>query len=218
MHWDLSPEELRVLGSLVEKESTTPEQYPLSVNALRSACNQKSSREPVMALSEADVREALTSLSRRGLVRTASGYGGRVSRFAHRFGQSGTGVELDAAQRAVLCLLMLRGAQTVGELRARTARLHEFGDAGAVEATVQGLIEHPEGPLVRRLEREPGRRESRYVHCLGAVESGPDVDQAPTEAAPPAGSASDLEARVAALEEQLEEMRARIDGITGERD
>ena len=157
MEWNLSPEELRVLGSLVEKASTTPEQYPLSVNALRSACNQKSSRDPVMDLDESGVREAITSLTRRGLVKMGSGYGGRVSKYAHRFGEAASGLALEADQVAVLCVLFLRGPQTPGELRARTQRLHEFADTAAVEAVLEWLEHHAQGPLVRRLEQEaPG--------------------------------------------------------------
>ena len=216
MDWNLSPEELRVLGCLVEKEATTPEQYPLSVNALRNACNQKSSRDPVMDLSESSVREAISSLTRRGLVKTASGYGGRVSRFAHRFGTEASGLALSPEQVAVLCVLFLRGAQTPGELRARTRRIHEFADTAAVEDTLAGLAQHAEGPLVRRLAREPGKREHRYVHCLGAVaeetDPEPAVSEPPSSTAPdhPAG---DLEARVTALEEALRAIEARLDRL-----
>lgn len=220
MERNLSPEELRVLGSLVEKASTTPEQYPLSVNALRNACNQKSSRDPVMELDESGVREAITSLTRRGLVKMGSGYGGRVSKFAHRFGEAASGLELGDDQVAVLCVLFLRGPQTPGELRARTQRLHEFADTAAVEAVLERLEQHAEGPLVRRLERQPGKREHRYVHCFGAQSGESEAEAAPAEPAPattparqPAGG--DLEARVAALEAELRELRKRLDRLTG---
>lgn len=221
MDWNLTSEELRVLGALVEKEFTTPEQYPLSVNALRSACNQKSSRDPVMDLPESGVREAITSLTRRGLVRMGSGYGGRVSRFAHRFGTAGSGLELGPDQVAVLCVLFLRGPQTPGELRARTQRLHAFEDVAAVEVTLTALEGHPEGPLVRKLAREPGRREHRYAHCFGvqpeSVETGPDVAKA-APAQVPDHSTDDLEARVAALEDALRVMQERIERLAGAED
>ncbi len=226
MDRDLSQEELRVLGSLVEKEATTPEQYPLSINAVRSACNQKSSRDPVLALTESDVRAAIGSLTRRGLVRTASGYGGRVSKFAHRFGAPASGLELDAGQIAVLCVLFLRGAQTPGELRARTQRLHAYADTGEVEATLHALEQHPEGPLVRRLPREPGKREHRYLHCFGATpdasREGGGSDLFPTPrpepAAPHPTATADLESRVEALEDALQAMEKRIEQLIGSRD
>jgi len=220
MEWNLSPEELRVLGSLVEKAATTPEQYPLSVNALRNACNQKSSRDPVMQLDEPSVREAITSLTRRSLVRTGSGYGGRVSKFAHRFGEAASGLELGADEVAVLCVLFLRGPQTPGELRARTQRLHEFADTAAVEAVLERLEQHPEGPFVRRLERQPGKREHRYAHCFGAQSEPGEAEaavarpaSAPAREPEPAGDG--LEARVEALETELRELRQRLDRLTG---
>ena len=219
MDWNLSPEELRVLGCLVEKESTTPEQYPLSVNALRNACNQKSSRDPVMELPESSVREAISSLTRRGLVKTASGYGGRVSKFAHRFGAEGSGLQLAPEQVAVLCVLFLRGPQTPGELRARTQRIHAFPDTAAVEDTLTGLAQHAQGPLVRRLAREPGRREHRYAHCLGGEPAEADAPVAVAETAPPASAATpggDLEARVRALEEALRRIERRLECLGGE--
>jgi len=220
MKRDLSAEEIRVLGSLVEKAATTPEQYPLSVNALRNACNQKSSRDPVMDLDESSVREAITSLTRRGLVKMGSGYGGRVSKYAHRFGEAASGLALGADEVAVLGVLFLRGAQTPGELRARTQRLHEFADTAAVEAVLDRLQQHAEGPLVRRLERQPGKREHRYVHCFGARLEPSETETAivgsapvPSPAPEPAGD--DLEARVAALERELNEVRRRLDRLTG---
>lgn len=218
MDWNLSPEELRVLGSLVEKESTTPEQYPLSVNALRNACNQKSSRDPVMDLPESSVREAVTSLTRRGLVRMGSGYGGRVSKFAHRFGTAASGLELGPDQVAVLCVLFLRGPQTPGELRTRTQRLHAFENVAAIEATLTALAEHPQGPLVQRLAREPGRREHRFAHCFGAepgpAETGSDAAQPPPKQRPD-HSPDDLEARVAALEQGLRAVQEQIERLAG---
>ena len=218
MQWNLSAQELRVLGSLVEKARTTPEQYPLSVNALRSACNQKSSRDPVMELDESSVREAITSLTRRGLVKTGSGYGGRVSKFAHRFGEAASGLELGADEVALLCVLFLRGPQTPGELRTRTQRLHEFADTAAVEAVLDRLEQHAEGPLVQRLAREPGKREHRYIHRLGAHAEDHEAEAGVTEPTPASVSApqpagGDLEARVDALEEALRALQQRLDRL-----
>lgn len=218
MDRDLVAEELRVLGCLVEKEASTPEQYPLSINSLVQACNQKSNRDPVMALSEADVRAAVTGLTRRGLVRQASAYGGRVNRFEHRLGR-GPGSALNATpeQLALLCLLLLRGPQTAGELRSRAQRLAGPADIGAVEATLSALAGHEAGPLVERMAREAGKRESRYRHCLG----GADHAAAIAAATPPAGagdgasSAQTLESRIAALERAVAELRARLDERSG---
>lgn len=221
MDWNLSPQELRVLGALVEKARTTPEQYPLSTNALRNACNQKSSRDPVMELDESTVRETITSLTRRGLVKMGSGYGGRVSKFAHRFGEAASGLALEADEVAVLAVLFLRGPQTPGELRARTQRLHEFADTAAVEAVLARLEQHGQGPLVRCLEREPGKREHRYVHCFGASaeEGGPDTaspEHASASASAPApqSAGGDLEARLDALERDLQDLRERVERLT----
>ena len=220
MERDLSPEEVRVLGCLVEKEATTPEQYPLSINALVQACNQKSNRDPVLDLPEADVREAVTGLTRRGLVRQAATYGGRVSKFEHRLGRGpGSPLNATAEQLALLSLLMVRGPQTPGELRARAQRMAEFPDTETVERALAELAEHEAGPLVERLAREPGKRESRYRHCLAAAGDDASAGAAPAAAAPaampgtqePAGATDSLELRVAELERAVEDLRARLD-------
>lgn len=216
MDQDLSEEELRVLASLVEKAATTPDQYPLSINGLVQASNQKSNRDPVMALGDADVREAITSLTRRRLVRQTASSGSRVSRFEHRLGR-GPGSPLNASpeQLAVLGLLMLRGPQTPGELRTRAHRLAAFADIETVEATLTSLAEHTQGVLVERLPREPGKREYRYRHCLAAKESGvAGVAAAAAPAVPEPTTAADgesLEARVAVLEQEVAELRMRFD-------
>lgn len=218
MDRDLVAEELRVLGCLVEKEASTPEQYPLSINSLVQACNQKSNRDPVMALSEADVRAAVTGLTRRGLVRQASAYGGRVNRFEHRLGR-GPGSALNATpeQLALLCLLLLRGPQTAGELRSRAQRLAGPADIGAVEATLSALAGHEAGPLVERMAREAGKRESRYRHCLGGADHAAPIAEAtgPAGAGDGASSAQTLESRIAALERAVAELRARLDERSG---
>lgn len=209
MEWNLAPEELRVLGALMEKEATTPEQYPLSVNALVNACNQKSSRDPQMSLAEGDVRATLGRLTQRGLVHMAGGYGGRVSRYEHRLG-SGPTAALDREQRALLCVLFLRGAQTPGELRSRSQRLADFPAVDAVEATLSRMAQAADGALVERLAREPGKREARYRHRLGAA-----TDHAfePSPAAPltaPEPAAS-MEARISALEREVAALRRMIE-------
>lgn len=208
MEWNLDSDELRVLGSLMEKSKTTPDQYPLSVNALMNACNQKSARDPVMNLTPGDVRAALGSLTRRGLVRMAGGYGGRVSKYEHKLGPSASApLALTPEQFALVCTLLLRGPQTPGELRSRTQRLAEFRDTGAVEATLGQLENHESGPLVMRLEREPGKRESRYRHLLGTDEPGEESAEIPRPAAERVRGDS-LEERVAALEREVEALRS----------
>jgi len=190
---DADPVELRVLGCLIEKQRTTPDQYPLSLNALRSAANQSTSRDPVLSLEEPEIRVALERLSRRGWVRLASGPGSRATKYRHLFDEA---LSLDDAEIAVLALLMLRGPQTAAELRQRSERLHEFG-AGAVEETLERLGVRE---LVERAERRPGEKGERYRHLLG--------EQAEAE---PVVSGS-LEERVARLEEEVAQLRDRVQG------
>lgn len=213
MEFDLEPDELRVLGCLMEKETTTPDQYPLSVNALVNACNQKSARDPVMSMNPGDVRAALGRLTRRGLARMAGSYGGRVSRYEHRLRPgSGTPLELDREQFALLCVLILRGPQTPGELRARSQRLAEFADVEAVEACLERLQEHAGGALVARLPREPGKRESRYRHLLGvAADLESDARPESSETVTGQGRDDSLEDRVAALEREVARLRSMIE-------
>jgi hypothetical protein len=160
----LSPVELRVLGCLMEKQRTTPDQYPLSLNSLRLACNQTSNREPVMTLEEDEVRDAVHSLSRSGWVRLASGAGSRAAKYRQLFDES---LDLLPSESSLLAMLFLRGAQTVNELRTRTARAHAFADNEQVAETLARLVE-PE--LVRELPRESGQRETRWMHLLAAEE------------------------------------------------
>lgn len=177
------PVELRVLGALMEKALTTPDYYPLTFAALLNACNQKSSRDPVMALTDAQLREALAALGRDGLVRERSPAGSRVPKYSHRLGDSlGLSFDFDPSQLAVLAVLILRGHQTPGELRGRAERLLDGAAERDVERILHGLRDHPRGPWVRELPREPGRREHRWSHLLG------DDDQ---DAAPSMGSAHD---------------------------
>jgi uncharacterized protein YceH (UPF0502 family) len=218
MDQDLTTVEIRVLGCLLEKEATTPDQYPLSINGLVTAANQKSNRDPVMALPEADVREAVTALTRRGLVRQSSSYGGRVSKFEHRLGRGpGSALQAPPAQLAVLALLFLRGPQTPGELRSRAQRMAAFDDIDAVESTLQTLAAHEDGALVECLPREPGKRESRWMHCLGEADATPApaaIAPTPAPESAPGPEASpisdDLEQRVARLERIVADLSARL--------
>lgn len=202
--------EARVLGSLIEKEATTPDYYPLSLNALTAACNQKSNRDPVMSLDEAQVLEALDGLIAKRLARDKSVSGSRVTKYVHRLsGHLGLTREFSKEELAVICVLMLRGAQTVGEIRGRSGRLCRFGSLDEVERALSGLMSHQDGPYVTRLARQPGRKEARYAHLLcGEVESAPE--EAPSAA--PAESAG-YDERIAALERGLDELRAELEGI-----
>ncbi len=201
---DLTLPQTRVIGALLEKEITTPDQYPLSLNALTQACNQKSNREPVMSLAEADVMTLLDQLRDKRLIREESGFGSRVMKYKHRFCNTEfSDLQLTAQELGIICVLLLRGAQTPGELRSRTNRLCSFNDVSEVE---QVLVRLAERALVVRLEREPGKRESRYLHLF----SGP-VDQAaviPEEDKPLSRSA--LEQRVAQLEDELASLKQQL--------
>jgi hypothetical protein len=207
---ELNAIETRVLGALMEKEITTPEYYPLSLNALVNACNQKSSRDPVMELSEADVRGALFSLEELRLVRTLAE--GRVSKFEHR---TRDGLNLRRDEFAVVCLLLLRGAQTAAELRARADRLYGFDDVAAVTATLERLAAR-EGPLTRLLTRQPGAREARWTQLLtGAANAGlvAGAETRGPEAGPGAPDASlndEVVQRLGALEELVRSLEERL--------
>lgn len=157
---DLTAAEIRVLGCLLEKQRTTPDAYPLTLNALRAACNQSTNRDPVVAYDEATIRDAVTRLSRRRWARLASGAGSRASKYRHLLDEALTGAP---DELGVLCVLMLRGPQTPGELKGRTDRLHQFADLAAVHATLERLIERE---LVEQLPRRPGQKEERYAHRL----------------------------------------------------
>ena len=175
----LSAEELRVLGCLLEKQRTTPDAYPLSLNALRLACNQSTNRDPVVEYGEATVRDALHRLERRGLVRLASGAGSRATKYRHLLAEA---LPLDGGEQAAMTVLMLRGAQTPGELKQRGERMHAFADLAAVHDTLERLIARG---LVRRLDRRPGQKEERYAQLLLEPEAPADGGaRAPEPAAP----------------------------------
>ncbi|WP_415903642.1 YceH family protein [Neptuniibacter sp. QD29_5] len=205
---DLTSLQTRVIGCLLEKEITTPDQYPLSLNGLTTACNQKSNREPVLSLDESEVQNVLDELKEKRLVRDESGFGSRVSKFKHRFCNTEfSDLQFTEQQLAVICVLFLRGPQTPGELRTRTNRLCEFKDVSEVEATLTSLADHPMGSLVQRLAREPGKRESRYVHLFsGAVEDA-DVEIAGTDTD---DHNLTLQQRIARLEQEVADLKQEI--------
>ncbi len=232
--FDLSPEQIRVLGCLLEKQRTTPDAYPLSLNALRLACNQSTNREPVVDYDEATLRDALHRLERRGLVRLASGAGSRAAKYRHLLAER---LPLDRGEEAVMCVLMLRGPQTPGELKQRGERMHPFAGLGEVNATLEQLIERG---LAERLPRRPGQKEERYKELLGEqAQEGDAADELPLRAVRPApargegdaaeelalrapepvpaaangaGGESGLTERVARLEREVAALRARIEG------
>ena len=210
MKYQLSGAEARVVGCLLEKQVTTPEQYPLSVNAVTLACNQKSNREPVLNLSEHDVQDHLDALVKRHYLRTVSGFGNRVTKYEQRFCNSEFGdLKFTSAEVAIVTTLLLRGAQTPGELRSRASRMHEFSDMQEVENTLENLSTREDGPFVMRLPREPGKRESRFMHLFsGDVETLVNV----VEAVAPADDES-LTARVDALEMEVAELKQRLDSL-----
>jgi len=211
----LSDVECRVLGSLIEKEITTPEYYPLSLNALLNACNQKSNRDPVMTLDETAVRQALHSLDGQSLVRSVSASDSRVTKYEHRIQEA---FNFYRHEIAILCVLLLRGPQTPGELRTRAERMHPFDDLGAVQSSLQHLMKR-EPPLVKVLPRQPGTKESRYAHLLsGDVElsGGPGLPHnvESLEAKPVAGASTAVISadgdRIAHLEKDLAALRNEV--------
>ncbi|ENB7486645.1 YceH family protein [Citrobacter koseri] len=209
MKYELTATEARVIGCLLEKQVTTPEQYPLSVNGVVTACNQKTNREPVMNLSEHEVQEQLDNLVKRHFLRTVSGFGNRVTKYEQRFCNSEFGnLKLSPAEVALIATLLLRGAQTPGELRSRASRMYEFSDMAEVETTLEQLAARDDGPYVVRLAREPGKRESRYMHLFcGEVDEPVSSDDAPQAAS------GDLHARVKALEGEVAELKQRLDSL-----
>jgi uncharacterized protein YceH (UPF0502 family) len=240
MNIELSPNELRVIGCLIEKQLTTPEQYPLSLNALTNACNQKSNRDPFLQLSEAQVQAALDVLSRKHLVIEKSGFGSRVPKYQQRFCNTEFSMfQFTPQERAIVCELLLRGPQTPGELRSRAARMAQFADAGEVERALEALAQRQGGPFVRREPPQPGRREARYAHLFagraeaasspadavaatpaapataqaGPVAPGAGTGAAAAAPAPAPASApapADWAERLSRLEQQMSELRAEV--------
>jgi uncharacterized protein len=196
--------EARVIGSLIEKEITTPEQYPLSLNALVNACNQKSNREPVLELDEAQVQDIVEGLVRKHLVSERTAFGSRVTKYRHRFCNTEFGsLSLAPQELGILCVLLLRGPQTPGELRTRTGRLCHFKDMQDVEDTLERLMQREDGPFVMRLPREPGKRESRYAQLFSEV---PPAGEIPAGHEAPAGGTEAEVERIVRLEQQVDEL------------
>ena len=199
----LNDVEARVLGALIEKDITTPDYYPLSLNSLVNACNQKNNRDPVMALDEAAVRDALSGLQELRLAGPAGGADSRVTKYEHRMQNV---LNLSRGETAVLCVLLLRGPQTPGELRGRTERMHSFEGLDAVQASLQKLMQR-EPPLAAVLPRQPGTKESRYAHLL----SGPiDAAEFAAQGPPPVVAVTGTDMRVLRIEEQLASLRNEV--------
>jgi len=204
MNIELNPIEARVIGCLIEKEVTTPDYYPLTLNSLTTACNQKSNREPVMSLSDSDVQQAIDALIGRRLVSDESGFNSRANKFQHRFCNTEFGdLKLSKQEKGIVCCLLLRGAQTPGELRTRTNRLADFSDVKEVEAVLDQMASRPEGALVVKLPREAGKRESRYMHLFSG-----EVDiEALAVSAPVTSPSND---RIALLEQEVESLKSEL--------
>jgi uncharacterized protein YceH (UPF0502 family) len=203
---DLDAAEIRVLGCMIEKQRTTPDAYPLSLNALRAACNQSTNRDPVVSYDEPTIRAAVQRLSQRQFVRLASGPGSRAVKYRHLLPEA---LNLTDEQLAVLCVLMLRGAQTPGELKSRTERMHSFASLPEVHETLETLIGRE---LAARLPRRPGQKEERYEQLLG----GDDSAAAPAVERPAAAGEETLEARVSRLEEEVAELRRALQAFNAQ--
>ena len=206
MH-DLSPAELRVLGSLLEKQRTTPDTYPLTLNALRAACNQATNRDPVVQYDDETIRNALHQLGKRRWTRLASGHGSRAAKYRHLLEEE---LRVGREEQALLAVLMLRGAQTPGELLQRTERLYHFGTTEELHATLERLGERG---FVARLSRRPGQREERYAHLLGGEAPEDEVAAGPAPVTAPADDRIErLERELADLRAEVAELRAMLTG------
>jgi uncharacterized protein len=213
MSVELSPHEARVIGCLIEKQVSTPDQYPLSLNALVNACNQKSNRHPVFDLDEREVQAVVDGLMRRQLVLEKSGFGSRVPKYQHLFCNTQFGsIRFSPQGTAIVCELLLRGPQTPGELRTHAARLAPLKDVSEVELELEELMTRPDGPFVARLPREPGRRESRYMHLFSG-DAPPAVEAEPEPAHPAAAGSPSVLQRLAALEAEVAELRRELESL-----
>ncbi len=224
MRVQLEALEARVIGCLIEKQITTPDQYPLSLNALVNACNQKSNRDPVLSTDERTVQGTLDALTRKHLVLERSGFGSRVPKYQHLFCNTEYGsLKFSPQELAIVCELLLRGPQTPGELRSRASRMAPFTDVSEVETVLQNLLEREAGPLVARLPREPGRREARYMHLFGgepppqAIREDAVDDPGQTVEMPAVEmqrvESGTLASRVARLEDEVRLLRAELDEL-----
>ncbi len=212
----LSPEQCRVIGVMLEKETTTPEQYPLSPNGILIGCNQKSSREPVMSLSEGDVQNIIDELVQMNQLMVDHKASARVNKYFHRFCNTEFGsLQFTPQQRAIICVLFLRGPQTPGEIRTRTNRLADFADVSEVENTLNQLQDLNGQILVRKLEREPGRRDCRYVHLLTEFNESSLAQPAITQTeVVPSGEQNQLAQRVTELEQQVASLSEQVAMLT----
>lgn len=212
----LSSEQCRVIGVLLEKEITTPEQYPLSLNGLTNACNQKSNREPVTNLSEAEVQNILDELMLMKQVTDQGAFSGRVAKYSHRFCNTEFGsLQFSEQQRAIICVLLLRGPQTPGELRTRTNRLAQFSNVNEVETALTQLCDHQGNEFVKKLAREPGKRESRFAHLFAGKDEFTSFTKTNTDVgdfgqSDELNNSHDLVERVALLEQQVESLTAQL--------
>lgn len=219
MKLNLTLYQTRVIGVLLEKETTTPDQYPLSLNALVNGCNQKSSREPVLQLDDATVQQTVDELKALRLIREETGYGSRVAKIKHRFCNTEfSDLQLSKQALGIICVLFLRGPQTPGELRTRTNRLCEFADVTEVERVLEKMASREEGALVIKLNREPGKRDSRWAHLFsGEV----DVETTVTPSSPAIDNSqdqrvADLEQQVRTLKDELTSLNAQVAAIKSE--
>lgn len=212
----LSPEQCRVIGVMLEKETTTPEQYPLSINGITTGCNQKSNREPVMSLSDGDVQDIVDELVKMSQLMVDHKASGRVNKYFHRFCNTEFGsLKFTPQQRAIICVLLLRGPQTPGELRSRTNRLADFNDVSEVETALNQLQDLNNQVLVKKLEREPGKRESRYVHLFSSLDESyiAEASETQTEIIP-VDNNDQLSQRVAELEQQVASLAEQVACLT----
>jgi uncharacterized protein YceH (UPF0502 family) len=225
MKIELDANEERVIGCLIEKQITTPDQYPLSLNALTNACNQKSNRDPMMNLDEATVQRTLDGLSKKHLIAERSGFGSRVPKYQHRFCNTEYGtLKFTDVELAIICELLVRGPQTPGELRTRASRMATFNDVSDVETALNTLSTREDGPFVARLARLPGRRDSQYAHLFGTTKptnvdtgsveqpsSSTEVRASSTASAP--SSTSSRDDRIAQLEQDVQSLRAELEEL-----
>lgn len=225
MDIELTLNETRIIGALIEKEITTPDQYPLSLNALTNACNQKSNRDPVLRLDEQTVQSTIDELVKKRTISDHGGVGSRVVKYKHRFCNTEfSKLQLSDQELGILCVLFLRGPQTPGELRTRTNRLCKFADLAEVESALDSLTEREDGPMVQKLAREPGNRESRFAHLFSGpvreteganLQTSISVAASAQVVASQGASTQDSE-RIAALEKRVEQMQNELETIKQE--
>ena len=219
----LTPIEARVIGCLLEKQRTTPEHYPLSLNALTNACNQKSSRDPVLGLDEATVQDTIDTLMKKHYVIEKSGFSSRVTKYQHRFCNTEFGaLKFSEQELGIVCVLLLRGPQTPGELRTRTERMCKFQDTREVESMLVQLMQREDGPFLTKLPREPGKRESRFAHLFGSEiemhEAAAPADAVPAGPGKDSDRMEQLEQIVNQLRDEMTTIKARLDRISPDQD